>query len=440
MHAFNVSEYSLLACIYPCMHKCPRTHTHTHRHMTPPLQQRLLELTLRLPPSSLNAKDCVSLAHALSRCRLSAPPRLLQHICEASRRAGAAEEGGGWSFDLASMMIAALARLGYWNTPMFRLLVNVLDAEGGDCGGNHMDTLSLLSAAAAFRGGGQRGDGGEDLLEIFDRIEDMIRAMLLRCVESGMQQETQIAGPVTSGSEREGRPGLGLVLGFIAYAQKAGMLAAFMVGPGLEDDVDPEGGARLGESPGETMRAESAAEQDVRKCLVEALQVALETWLEGALREGGSRSNGLLGGVGVVGSVAIDGSVEVLPEFGQGGRALAFGMTGGRGHGEAASLAEVFNALECLGPCEGTRTMWQRVIQVRSRCCIACFSDALALCRVPQREEGERGECACRCELPARERVRRRQRGTRGSVPVFGCAQFLYLNMCQEHATVLQPV
>ena len=323
---------------------------------------------------------------------------------------------------------------------MFRLLVNVLDAEGGGCGGNHMDTLSLLSAAAAFRGGGQRGDGGEDLLEIFDRIEDMIRAMLLRCVESGMQQETHVAGPVTSGSEREGRPGLGLVLGFIAYAQRAGMLAAFMVGPGLEDDVDPEGGARLGELPGETMRAESAAEQDVRKCLVEALQVALETWLEGAVREGGSRSNGLLGGVGVVGSVAIDGSVEVLPEFGQGGRALAFGMTGGRGHGEATSLAEVFNALECLGPCEGTRTMWQRVIQVRSRCCIACFPDALALCRVPQREEGERGECACRCELPARERGRRRQRGPRGSVPVFGCAQFLYLNMCQEHATVLQPV
>ena len=216
---------------------------------------------------------------------------------------------------------------------------------------------------------------------------------------------------MTSGSEREGRPGLGLVLGFIAYAQRAGMLAAFMVGPGLEDDVDPEGGARLGELPGETMRAESAAEQDVRKCLVEALQVALETWLEGAVREGGSRSNGLLGGVGVVGSVAIDGSIEVLPEFGQGGRALAFGMTGGRGHGEATSLAEVFNALECLGPCEGTRTMWQRVIQVRSRCCIACFPDALALCRVPQREEGERGECACRCELPARERGRRRAKG-----------------------------
>ena len=365
-------------CWHAFIRACINIHAriHTHRHMTPPLQQRLSEMTLRLPPSSLNAKDCVSLAHALSRCRLSAPPRLLLHICEASRRAGAADEGGGWSFDLASMMIAALARLEYWNAPMFRLLVNVLDAEGGGRGGNHMDTLSLLSAAAAFRGEmqrGQRGDGGEDLVEIFDRIEDMIRAMLLRCVESGMQQQTQVAGPVTSGSEREGRPGLGLVLGLIAYAERAGMLAPLMVGQMLEDEVETEGEARLGELSGETMGVESAAEQDVRKCLVEALQDALEAWLGEAARQGGSRSNGLLGGVGLVGRVGIDGSIEVLPEFGQGGRALAFGMTGGRGHGERTLLAEVLNALECLGPCEGTRTMWQRVIQVRSRCCIACF-------------------------------------------------------------------
>ena len=88
-------------------------------------------LAVALPHDAFNARDVVNIAHALSRSSLPVPPQLLAHLREAALlslpaavEALAARDAGGeaggvrlgdWHTNSACMMVAALARLGYWH-------------------------------------------------------------------------------------------------------------------------------------------------------------------------------------------------------------------------------------------------------------------------------------------------------------------------------------
>lgn len=211
-------------------------------HMTPALMHRFTSLAMRLPNEAFNARDAVNVVHALSRSCAPVPRPLLHHMCEAALLSrptyvdkpigdgalvalppdGAGVRGdrhAGWSTNTACMMAAALARLGYWHPALFDMLAQVLtfpaaphasssstadhsssrpagsppaDPDRARNAPDAVDTLSLLSAAAAFRAGGSSillsGDEGycstdaggrADLEMSFEVIDGVIRRGIL---------------------------------------------------------------------------------------------------------------------------------------------------------------------------------------------------------------------------------------------------------------------